>query len=101
MAKRLVALVGFLSYILSACGDTGASPGTGGSAGTGGGAGTGGNAGSGGSPQACNPGADTFNAEIRGIIDQKCAKCHGETTDFGAPFSLLNHADLVAGAAPT
>ncbi len=92
MAKRLAAILGGFTAIVSACGGVPpTNPGTGGTSGTGGGAGA---------PAACNPGADAFNAEIRGIIEQKCAKCHGETTNYGAPFSLLNHADVLAGSAP-
>jgi hypothetical protein len=106
MAKRRVAFVGLLTFIVSACGGspvrggTAGTSGTAGSSGTAGTAGSSGTGGTGGAPQACNPGADAFSAEIRGIIDQKCAKCHGETTNFGAPFSLLNHAQLLAGTAP-
>ncbi|HEY6557803.1 MAG TPA: hypothetical protein VI072_11035 [Polyangiaceae bacterium] len=51
----------------------------------------------GGNQQNCNPAATAFNSQISPIIEQKCGECHGTQTDFGAPFSLLNHANLVAG----
>ncbi len=43
----------------------------------------------------CEPGAAAFESDIRPRIERYCGQCHGETPDFGAPSSLLDHASLL------
>jgi hypothetical protein len=47
-------------------------------------------------PPACQPDLATYESEVRPRIERYCGTCHGETQEFGAPFSLLQHAPLVA-----
>jgi hypothetical protein len=47
-------------------------------------------------PPACQPDLATYEAEVKPRIERYCGTCHGETQQFGAPFSLLEHAPLVA-----
>jgi hypothetical protein len=49
----------------------------------------------------CTPDKATFERDVLPIVADKCAKCHGEIPDHGAPFSLERHADLVAGVTGT
>jgi hypothetical protein len=50
-----------------------------------------------GGPSGCVPGQTAFAGEVGAILDRKCGKCHGETTNFGAPFSLESYSALLAG----
>ena len=36
-------------------------------------------------------------AQVQPVIETACGLCHGETPQFGAPYSLLKYQDLVAG----
>jgi len=45
----------------------------------------------------CVPDEATYDAEVRAVIEDRCGTCHGESPMFGAPFSLLDYAPLVAG----
>lgn len=44
----------------------------------------------------CVPDEAAFESEIRPRIERYCGQCHGETPDFGAPTSLLDHASLMS-----
>ncbi|MBN8614469.1 MAG: hypothetical protein J0L92_27970 [Deltaproteobacteria bacterium] len=44
----------------------------------------------------CMPDEARFESEIRPRIQRYCGQCHGETPNFGAPTSLLDHATLMA-----
>ena len=33
--------------------------------------------------------------DVQAVLTQKCGQCHGDPTKFGAPFSLVTHADLM------
>ena len=44
----------------------------------------------------CVPDEARFESEIRPRIQRYCGQCHGETPNFGAPSSLLDHASLIA-----
>jgi mono/diheme cytochrome c family protein len=44
----------------------------------------------------CVPDEATFTSDIRPRIERYCGQCHGETPDFGAPSSLLDHDRLLA-----
>lgn len=43
----------------------------------------------------CTPDEASFTSEIRPRIERYCGQCHGETPNFGAPTSLLDHASLL------
>ncbi|MFK7929930.1 MAG: hypothetical protein AB8H79_17185 [Myxococcota bacterium] len=45
----------------------------------------------------CVPSAAAFESNVLPIVQAKCADCHGETTQFGAPYSLLDYDALVQG----
>lgn len=86
MGKWLSGVLGAFTCAVAACGPVPPNnPGAGGT---------------GGSPPTCDPGADRWSSEVRTIVEQKCSKCHGEPTNYGAPFSLSHHADLLAGTPP-
>ncbi len=44
----------------------------------------------------CVPDLATFESEIRPRVQRYCGQCHGETPNFGAPTSLLEHDALLA-----
>ena len=44
----------------------------------------------------CVPDEATFTSDIRPRIERYCGQCHGETPNFGAPSSLLDHHALLA-----
>lgn len=48
------------------------------------------------SPAACDPAADAFARDVQPRLERWCGSCHGETPNFGAPSSLLDHAMLIA-----
>ena len=41
-------------------------------------------------PPACQPDLATYESEVRPRIERYCGTCHGETPNFGAPFTLLD-----------
>ena len=47
-------------------------------------------------PPACQPDLATYEAEVRPRLERYCGSCHGATPAFGAPFSLLQHVELLA-----
>ncbi len=47
----------------------------------------------------CVPSETTWNAEVAGLVAERCGTCHGAEPTFGAPFPLLEYAALVAGDA--
>ena len=54
-------------------------------------------AGSDGSTADCVPSEDAWQANAKQHVEDYCAECHGQTPDFGAPYSLLDYDELVAG----
>lgn len=48
-------------------------------------------------PPACVPDAAAFELNARPVIERACGTCHGDPTDFGAPYSLLDYQFLVTG----
>ena len=46
---------------------------------------------------ACVPSKTVWESTTRAMITDHCSACHGAKPDFGAPFSLLDYDDLVAG----
>ncbi|MFN7699536.1 MAG: hypothetical protein ACK6CU_22970 [Deltaproteobacteria bacterium] len=44
----------------------------------------------------CVPDEATFASEVRPRLERYCGQCHGETPNFGAPSSLLDHGALLA-----
>lgn len=48
-------------------------------------------------PQPCVPLESAFDANARPVIEARCFACHGETPEFGAPFSLDRYDSLVKG----
>lgn len=68
-------LLGF-SLLASACGDDDVTP----------------------PPTACEPSEAQWNDEIQPLVTEYCGLCHGATPSFGAPFSLTEHASIVAGS---
>lgn len=45
----------------------------------------------------CVPLESAFDANVRPVIDARCAQCHGATPEFGAPFPLVEYDPLVEG----
>jgi hypothetical protein len=45
----------------------------------------------------CVPSEQAWDLHSRDYVDTYCGKCHGETPDFGAPYSLLDYDELVSG----
>ena len=45
----------------------------------------------------CRPTQEGFEA-VRPILESACGQCHGETPQFGAPYSLMEYDDLVDGS---
>ncbi len=43
------------------------------------------------------PSEDAWNTEIAALVADSCGQCHGEVTQSGAPFSLVDYEALVAG----
>lgn len=41
-------------------------------------------------------GGDGLPCDVQAILSESCSECHGERTKFGAPFSLVTRADLLA-----
>jgi hypothetical protein len=48
-------------------------------------------------PGDCVPSQQAWSQNARGHVEDYCANCHGETPDFGAPYSLLDYDELIAG----
>lgn len=48
-------------------------------------------------PPDCVPSEDEWDASIAALVDEHCGTCHGETPEFGAPFSLLDYDANVRG----
>ena len=48
----------------------------------------------------CEPSHEAWMRHAKPHVERYCADCHGETPQFGAPFSLLSYDELVAGQAP-
>lgn len=48
---------------------------------------------------ACTPDEASFASTVMPILNDRCLGCHGEPTNFGAPFSLVSYGSLVAGTA--
>ena len=46
----------------------------------------------------CLPSEEAWNQNIEPIVDQYCGECHGETPQFGAPFSLTEYDFLIDGS---
>lgn len=46
---------------------------------------------------ACVPSPEAFEANALPVIERACGTCHGDPTDYGAPYSLLDYEALVAG----
>lgn len=46
----------------------------------------------------CVPNEAAYEANVRPILEETCASCHGPTPDFGAPVSLMEYAPLIEGA---
>ncbi len=44
----------------------------------------------------CEPEGSAFDVSARPYVERYCGQCHGETPDFGAPFSLLDEDALLA-----
>lgn len=61
-----------------------------------GGAGGGAGGAGGGTPD-CVPSAEAYETNAKPIIEAKCATCHADVPLYGAPFSLKNYDDLIAG----
>lgn len=49
---------------------------------------------------ACVPTREAFEENALPAIERSCGTCHGETVAFGAPYTLLDYNELVAGEAP-
>lgn len=47
-------------------------------------------------PPACQPDLAAYEADVRPRIERYCGTCHGETPNFGAPFTLLDPEALLA-----
>ena len=45
----------------------------------------------------CVPDEAAFTTNALPVIEAKCARCHGETPDYGAPFSLMEYGPLLDG----
>ncbi|MEM6956139.1 MAG: c-type cytochrome, partial [Myxococcota bacterium] len=45
----------------------------------------------------CVPDEAAYEATVRPLIEANCARCHGTSPNFGAPFSLLTYAPLLEG----
>ncbi|MBX2803043.1 MAG: hypothetical protein KTR31_35500 [Myxococcales bacterium] len=45
----------------------------------------------------CVPIGSVFDANIAPILQDKCGSCHGATPQFGAPYPIVDHGDIVAG----
>lgn len=48
-------------------------------------------------PNLCVPSQQAFTDNALPVIQRACGTCHGDPTDFGAPYSLLDYDFLVAG----
>lgn len=46
----------------------------------------------------CVPNRDIWDLTTRPLVESYCGNCHGEQPQFGAPFSLMDYDDLVAGS---
>ncbi len=51
-------------------------------------------------PAGCVPTREAFETNAMPAIERNCLECHGEPTQFGAPWSVLDYDELVAGDAP-
>jgi hypothetical protein len=47
--------------------------------------------------QGCVPNERMWDTLVEGMVQDHCQKCHGEAPDFGAPYSLTDYDDLIAG----
>ena len=46
---------------------------------------------------ACLPNKEIWEGAVKAKVEENCGNCHGETPNFGAPYSLLDYDALVAG----
>jgi hypothetical protein len=46
----------------------------------------------------CVPDRQAWDTNTSGFVETYCGECHGTAPQFGAPYSLLDYDDLVAGA---
>lgn len=49
------------------------------------------------SPPDCVPSQMEWDTEVGALVEQHCGTCHGETPEFGAPFSLLDYDAITDG----
>lgn len=47
----------------------------------------------------CVPDAAAFELHAKPAFERSCGTCHGESADYGAPFSLLDYEELIEGEA--
>lgn len=45
----------------------------------------------------CVPSKAVWDRLTKGLFDKYCNKCHGETPNFGAPYSLVDYDDMIKG----
>jgi hypothetical protein len=45
----------------------------------------------------CTPSESTWDAVVEEMVTRHCGQCHGEQPDFGAPNSLTDYDELIAG----
>lgn len=49
---------------------------------------------------ACVPSREAYESNALPAFERQCTECHGDPTQFGAPWSVLDYDELIAGAYP-
>ena len=49
-------------------------------------------------PEVCTPSEAEWLSGAEHAVEHACSQCHGDTPSFGAPYSLMNYADLMSGS---